>query len=171
MIPWRVEEPPALGLGVSALVIVEHDTSEVAQLAVPLARRYEEPVEWLGQAASQGFWEEWLGVADEADLAPAQTGRLPEQSHQAVGIGTCCGFTLPVGDEHKSGILRCDAPLLQRPQDLDGETIDEQRVRGIDGIVMDRDAGVPAARSTQLLAQHRPLPDIQVECGRQREEK
>ena len=84
MIPWRVEEPPALGLGVSPSVIVEHDLSEVAQLAVPLARRHEEPVEWLGQAASQSFWEERLRVADKADLAPAQTGRLPEQSHKAV---------------------------------------------------------------------------------------
>ena len=58
----------------------------------------------------------------------------------------------------------------ERPQDLAGETIDEQRVRGIDGIVMDRNAGVSAARRGQLLAQHRPLPDIQVECGRQHEE-
>ena len=60
--------------------------------------------------------------------------------------------------------------LVERPQDLAGETIDEQRVRGIDGIVMDRDPGVPAPRRAQLLAQHRPLPDIQVECGRQHEE-
>ena len=56
------------------------------------------------------------------------------------------------------------------PQDLAGETIDEQRVRGIDGIVMDRDASVPAPRRAQLLAQHRPLPDIQVECGRHHED-
>jgi hypothetical protein len=33
-------------------------------------------------------------------------------------------------------------------------------MRGIDGIVMDRDPGVPAARRAQLLGQHRPLPDI-----------
>ena len=43
-------------------------------------------------------------------------------------------------------------------------------MRGIDGIVMDRDPGVPAARRAQLLAQHRPLPDIQVERGGQHEE-
>ena len=107
----------------------------------------EEPVERLGQAASQGFREERLRVADEADLAPAQTGLLPEQPHQAVGVGACGGVTLPVRDEDKSGVPRCDAALLERSQDLAGETIDEQRVRGIDGIVMDRDAGVPAPRA------------------------
>ena len=170
MIPRRVEQPPARRLGVSPLVIVEHDPGEVAQLAVPLALRQQEPVERLAQAALQGIREERLRVADEADLAPAQAGLLPEQPHQAVGVGAGGGVALPVGDEEESGIPRRDAPLLQRPQDLAGETIDEQRVRGIDGIVMDRDAGVPAPRRAQLLAQHRPLPDIQVECGRQHEE-
>ena len=109
-------------------------------------------------------------MADEADLAPAQAGLLPEQPHQAVGVGAGGGVALPVGDEEEPGLPRCDAPLLQRLQDLAGETIDEQRVRGIDGIVMDRDPGVPAPRGAQLLAQHRPLPDIQVERGRQHED-
>ena len=106
-------------------------------------------------------------MTDEADLAPSQAGLLPEQPHQAVGVGTGGGVTLPVGDEEESGVPRRDAPLLQRPQDLAREAIDEKRVRGIDGIVMHRNAGVPATHHTQLLAQHRPLPDIQVERGGQ----
>ena len=169
MIPRRVEQPPARRLGVGPPVIVEHDAGEVAQLAVPLALRQQEPVERLAQAAFQGLREERLRVADEADLAPAQAGLLPDQPHQAVGVGAGAGIALPVGDEDESGVPRRDAPHFQRPQDLAGETIDEQGVRGIDGIVMDRDPGVSAPRRAQLLAQHRPLPDIQVERGRQHE--
>ena len=44
-------------------------------------------------------------------------------------------------------------------------------MRGIDRIVMDRDPGVPAARGASLLAQRRPLPDIQVERGGQHEDE
>ena len=80
-------------------------------------------------------------MADEADLTQAQTGLLPDQPHQAVGIGAHGRLTLPVGDEDEAGIARCDAALVKRPQDLADETIDEQRVRGIDRIVMDREAG------------------------------
>ena len=54
MIPGRIEQPPARRLGVSPLVIVEHDPGEVAQLAIPLALRQQEPVERLAQASSQG---------------------------------------------------------------------------------------------------------------------
>ena len=54
VIPRRVEQPPARRLGVGPLVIVEHDPGEVAQLAVPLALRQQEPVERLAQAAFQG---------------------------------------------------------------------------------------------------------------------
>ena len=60
MIPRRVEEPPAPRLGVGPLVIVEHDPGEVAQLAVPLALRQQEPVEGFAQAAFQGLREERL---------------------------------------------------------------------------------------------------------------
>ena len=144
-------------------MIVKHDPGEVAQLAVPLALRQQEPVERLGQAAVQGVPEERLRVADEADLAPAETGLLPEQPHQAVGVGTGGGVTLPVGDEEESSLPRCNASLLQRPENLAGKTIDEQGMGGIDGIVMNRNRGVPTARCAQLLAQYRPLPEIQVE--------
>ena len=80
------------------------------------------------------------------------------------------GITLPVGDEDEPGISRCDAALLKRLQDLVGETIDEQRVRRDR---RNRDGSRPrraGAAPRQLLAQHRPLPDIQVERGRQHEE-
>ena len=147
VIPRRVEQPPARRLGVGPLVIVEHDPGEVAQLAVPLALRQQEPVERLAQAAFQGLREERLRVADEADLAPAQAGLLPDQPHQAVGVGAGGGLTLPVGDEDESGIPRCDAPLVQRPQDLAGETIDEQRSawdrRNRDGSRPRRAGGAP----------------------------
>ncbi len=43
-------------------------------------------------------------------------------------------------------------------------------MRGIDGVMVDRDSRVPAARRAQLLAEHRPLPDIQVEYSRKHEE-
>ena len=115
MIPWRVQQPPARGLGVSSMVIVEHDPGEVAQLAVPLALRQQDPVERLGQATDQSFGEERLRVADEADLAPAQAGLFPDQPHQAVGVGAGGGLALPVGDEDESGVPRRDAPLVQRP--------------------------------------------------------
>ena len=106
MIPRRVEQPPARRLGVGPPVIVEHDPGEVAQLAVPLALRQQEPVERLGQAALQGLREERLRVADEADLAPAQAGLLPEQPHQAIGVGTGGGVALSVGDEEEPGVPR-----------------------------------------------------------------
>ena len=141
----RVEELPESSIGVSSLVIGEHDAREVAELAIPLAKRQEEPHQRLGQGACQGFGKERLRVSDEADLAPAQTSLLPEKPHQAVRVSAGCGVTLPVGDQDEPGITRCDAALLERVQDLAGETIDEQRVGGIDGIVMDRDAIVPAA--------------------------
>ena len=106
MIPRRVEQPPARRLGVGPPVIVEHDPGEVAQLAVPLALRQQEPVERLAQAACQGLREERLRVADEADLSPAQAGLLPDQPHQAVGVGAGGGLALPVGDEDESGVPR-----------------------------------------------------------------
>ena len=170
MFPRRIKQPPACRRGMGPLVIVEHDPGEVAQLAVPLTLRQQEPVERFAKAAFQGLREERLRVAHEADLSPAQTGLLPDQPHQAVGVGASGGLALSVGDEDESGVPRRDFPLVERPQDLVDETIDEQHVRGIEGIVMDRGPGVPAARAAQLLAQHRPLPDIQVECGRHHEE-
>ena len=109
-------------------------------------------------------------MADEADLSPAEASLLPDQPHQSVGVGAGGRLALPLGDEDKSCVPRRDAPLVQRLQDRAGETIDEQRMRGIDGIVMDRDPGVPATRGADLLAQDCPLPDIQVECGRHHEE-
>jgi len=89
---------------VRPLVVGEHDLGVVAQLAIPLALRQQEPVERLGQAAFQGVPEERLRVADEADLAAAQTCLLPEQPHQAVGVGTGGGVTLPVGDKEESSL-------------------------------------------------------------------
>ena len=52
-------------------MVVEHDLGVVAQLAIPLALRQQEPVERLDQAAFQGVPEKRLRVADEADLAAA----------------------------------------------------------------------------------------------------
>ena len=112
-----------------------------------------------------------MRVPHEADLGQPQAGLLPEQAHQAVGVGAGGGVALPVGDEQQPGLLRRDAPLRQRLQDLAGEAIDEQRVGGVDGVVMDRDrVAMAAAIRRQLLAQHRPLPDIQLERGGQHED-
>ena len=71
MIPRWVEYPPPRRLGVRPLVVGEHDLGVVAQLAIPLALRQQEPVERIDQAAFQGVPEERLRVADEADLAAA----------------------------------------------------------------------------------------------------
>ena len=106
VIPRRFEQPPARRLGVRPLVIVEHDPCVVAKLAIPLALGQQEPVERLAQAAPQGIPEERLRVAHEADLRQPQAGLLPEQPHQAVGVGAGGGVALAVGDEQESGLRR-----------------------------------------------------------------
>ena len=47
-------------------------------------------------------------MADEADLGRAQCGLLPEQAHQAVGIGAGAWVGLPVGHEHEPRLLGWD---------------------------------------------------------------
>ena len=107
----------------------------------------------------------------ESDVPKPQAGLLPEQSHQSVGVGTGGGVALAVGDEQKSSLHGRGPPILQRLEDLTGETVDEQGVRGIDRIMVDRESWVPAACGPHFLAKHRPLPDVQVNGRRQHEEE
>ena len=66
-------------------------------------------------------------MADEADLAAAQTCLLPEQPHQAVGVGTGSGVTLPVGDKEESSLTssgdarrNCDGFGMVSPESYGG---------------------------------------------------
>ncbi len=111
MFPQRVEQPPARRFRVGPPVIVEHDPCEVAQLSVPLALRQKEPVERFPQTSLQGLREERLWVSDEADLASAQAGLLPDQPHQPVRVGAGGRLALPIGEEDKPDVSRSDAPL------------------------------------------------------------
>src|SRR5262249_46128834 len=145
VVPKRVEHPPARRLRVRPLVVAQHDFGVIAYLAIPLTLRQQEPGERIGQAAFESGREERLGVTDEADLGPAQARLLPEQAHQAVGVGTGGGVTLPVSDEQKPRLPWGDAVSLQPAQDLAGKTIEKQGMGGIDGIVMDRNHRVSAS--------------------------
>ena len=152
MFTRRGEQLPARGLRVGPTVIVEYHAGEVAQFDVPLALRQQEPAQRFAQAALEGLRQERLRVADEADVGPGQAGLLPDQPHQAVGVGAGGGLALPVGDEDQSGVPRREPSLVQRPQDQTGETIDKQRMRRIHRIVMDRNPGMPTARGAHLFA-------------------
>ena len=106
VIPRRIDKLPVRRLGVLTPMIVEHDPCVVAKLAIPLAHGKQEPFQRLADASPQGIPEERLRVAHETDFRQFQADLLPEQTHQAVGVGAGGGVALAVGDEQESGLRR-----------------------------------------------------------------
>ena len=113
VIPRRFEQAPARRLGVLPLVIVEHDPRVVAELAVPLALRQQEPVERLAQAALQGLPEERLRVPHEADVRPA-SGR-PAPRAGASGGRSRRGWRGRPGRRRRAGVRPAGARRAAPP--------------------------------------------------------
>jgi hypothetical protein len=152
------------------LVVGKHHGCIVGQLPIPLTLGNEDPAARLAQAALQDGREKRLRVADEADLGPAETGLLPKQAHQTVCVGPGRRIAPPIGDQKQSRLLRWDAPLIECLQELAREALDEERVRRIDGVVVNGNRAVATARCAQLLSKQRSLPNIQLKCGGQEKE-
>ena len=75
--PRAIQQPPAHGLGMSPLVIVEHDPRVLAVLAFPLALRQKEPIVQLAQASLQGVSE---GTAAPCLTKPTSASLRPDCS-------------------------------------------------------------------------------------------
>jgi hypothetical protein len=101
-------------------------------------------------------------VAKESDFAASEAQLFPQQAHEAVGLGAGVGVAMAAGGYEDSCSLRRAG---KRTRGLIGETLNYQRMAGVDGVVMNGGAGVLAAGFGQDLADGFALPDVEIESG------
>ena len=92
-------------------------------------------------------------MAQKSNLAEAQARLFPKQAHQPVGISPTSWITLSVGDEQNPGLSRRNVSGIECLQDLVREAINEQRVAGIDVVVVNRDRLMNSTNFAQGLPQ------------------
>jgi len=109
-------------------------------------------------------------MTHESNLAETHARLFPKQAHQPIGVSPASWITLSVGYEQKPGVPRGNALFKQCLQNLVGEAIDQQGVAWIDIVVVNRDGWMKAANLAQRLPEERPLPNVELERQRQKDE-
>lgn len=154
---------PARCSGMRALKIVKNDARIFHVFGSPLRFRENDPIERALRAFFESMRQEGLRMPHESDLTGADAKLFPNQTHQPITIRAAGGVPVPAGGQNQSDLLGRPDLAWDGTRHLIGESLDHQRMRRIDVIVMDDDLRMRTPGFADRTAQRFALQQVEIQ--------
>ena len=97
----------------------------------------------------------------ESDFAGAQAKLFPHQAHQPIALRAAACVTVSAGGEDQADVLRGSNVVRNRTSDLIGESLDHQRMRRVDVVVVNGELRMRTPRLTDGMSDRLALQQIE----------
>src|ERR1700674_3463081 len=143
------------------LKVFENHLGVFEMLGLPLALEDHHPRKRLASALFQYVSQERLCVANEGHLGTGESQSFPEEPHQTVTLRAASGIALAARGENQPALLWRN--LSQSVRHLGTEGVHDQRMTGVDIVVVDERIGMAAALFRNPLSQRITSPQAKIE--------
>ena len=163
MIAGRLGHAPRSRFRMLPLKVLEDYGGVVDVLGSPLRLRQQDPIQRTFEALVQCQRQKRLRMPDKSYLACRQPQPLPDQPHQAIGLRPASRIAVAAGRKDQTDLLQGSGAGWDGARHSIRQAFDEQGMRGVQIVMMQRNLRMLAASFSQSASADRPgLENVQV---------